>query len=509
LEEKDMNWKKKYVRIPTRFFVKRKAICFQIIPGLIKNGLMRVLLLEPTTHPPGSRIKEKASMLRLALPYLAAVIPPNFDVKIAYDLCEEIEENYDLASFDLVGVSSTGHTGQMLRAIKLGKSLKELGVKSVIGGPVTVQNDHRFVSLLSRYFDSVLIGDAESTFISLIDDVRRGSLKKVYRGDNSAPLENIPPPRFDLVNFDLFTPPHVYPCITARGCPRKCDFCSEFLYSPWRFRPVDEIVTEQLRTLKSKYGARQIIFRDDDFLVHPRRSRELLKGILPLGLEWACQTDLNLARHSDIARLAVDAGLRSVCFGLESVLVPNLNSMGKKFFTLEETSGLLRMLNGCGVETQINIIFGQDYDTPDIFDKTVDFLLENKVSYFYANILFPQYGTTLYQKLRKEGRMLDAQVIEDEDFSYLNDGSATLPWVSLEMEDPAFINFVPKHFTAEQLVSGTIRARNRFYAERSASHGFGWTPGNLNTDVQNPVKKILLGQSLSLYAGILFQLPVI
>jgi len=432
---------------------------------------MRVLLIEPSTYTHDGLKKDKtyrdslrsASTLSLTLPLLAALMSPdpdvtsNIDVTLAYDVCEDIEEDYDLASFDLVGITCTRHLGQMQRAEELARRLKGLGVQSIVGGPVTVEDNNRLVPMLARSFDAVVVGDAEPTVGSFLLDARLKGLEKVYRHDSFMRLEGLPVPRFDLVNFSLITPPHVFPAMTSRGCPRACDFCSEFLYSPWRFRPVDEVVAE-LETYKTQYGAKLLVFRDDDFLVNPKRSRELLTKMIPLGLEWTCQTDLNLARHMDVAELAVDAGLRSVAFGLESVLTNNRDAMGKNFFALDEARHLLRMLNERGVEIQINIIFGLDNDTPDIFDATVDFLLENKVSTLYANVLCPYPGTTLYQRLEKEGRLIET------------------PMRISESEDPANVSFIPKHLTAEQLVDGTRHVRTRFHAERRTDLPFWLGP---------------------------------
>lgn len=416
---------------------------------------MRILLIEPSLYTTSGLRKDTAyrdsfraaTTVHLALPYIAALMPPDTDVKIAYDVCEDIEENYDLASFDLVGVTCTRHVGQIRRSEELGRKLRELGVQSVIGGPVTIQDNHRMVPQLSRSFDAVVIGEAEPLLPQVLEDARQRRLQKVYRCDHYVPLEGLPVPRFDLVNFDLITPPHVFPAMTARGCPRACDFCSEFLYSPWRYRPVDEVI-EELKVYKSEFGAEKLVFRDDDFLVHPKRSRELLTKLIPLGFEWTCQTDLNLARHMDVAELAVEAGLKAVDFGLESVEQTNRSSMGKNFFGMAEVGRLLRMLNEHRVEIQINIIFGLDDDTPDVFDSTLNFLLENRVSTIYANILIPEPGTTLYKRLQSEGRLLHALRRADE------------------IEDATNISYIPKHLTPEQLVDGTRRVRERFEAER-------------------------------------------
>ena len=96
---------------------------------------MRVLLIEPSTYTHNGLKKDKsyrdslrsASTLSLTLPLLAALISPegngngkrNIDVTFAYDICEDIEEDYDLASFDLAGITCTRHLGQMERAEEL------------------------------------------------------------------------------------------------------------------------------------------------------------------------------------------------------------------------------------------------------------------------------------------------------------------------------------------------------------------------------------------------------
>lgn len=381
----------------------------------------------------------------ITLPYLAALAPDGIGITIAFDVCEEIEQVYDLRSYDLVGV--TCQTLQMKRSLELARHVKRIGVPSVVGGPATIEDHSRLVPVLGRFFDSVVVGEAETLWRQVIRDLRDGGLRPVYRDEEIVSLVGLPVPRFDLVNFDLVAKPHVFPALTSRGCPRTCDFCSEFLYSPWRWRSIDEVI-EELKAYKSRFGAKRIVFRDDDFLVHPRRSRRLLRELSSLDLEWACQTDLNLARHIDVAQLAVDAGLRSVSFGLESVRAVNREDMNKSFFTSSQARDLLLMLNESKVETQINIIFGLDHDTPDVFDETVDFLLDCKVSSFFASILFPIPGTKLYERLRAEGRLVEQHP----------------PGI----EDPTYVGFVPKHMTPQQLVDGFKRAQRRFYSQPKA-----------------------------------------
>ncbi|TSA45797.1 MAG: hypothetical protein D4R56_04995 [Deltaproteobacteria bacterium] len=50
------------------------------------------------------------------------------------------------------------------------------------------------------------------------------------------------------------------------------------------------------------------------------------------------------------------------------------------------------------------IIFG--FDTPDVFDRTIDILEEIKIDSVAVNILIPHPGTEFYKKFEKEGRII-------------------------------------------------------------------------------------------------------
>ena len=351
--------------------------------------------------------------------------------------------------------------------MKIGAALKRAGVPSVLGGPVTTQDGNAWVSVLAPFFETLVVGEAEPVLADLLLDVAAGTPKPTYRSRGYPPLTNVPFPRFDLLDLGMFTRPHVFPVQTARGCPHACSYCSEQLYGPWRYRPVDAVLSE-LRQYPSRLGASRLVFRDDDFLVHHHRSRALLPELKQLDVEWACQTDLSLSRHLDIVDLAVDAGLRAICFGLESIDPENRREIGKTFFRLDEIGPLLARLHDLGVEIQMSTIFGLDHDTPEVFDETVDFMLANNVSFFWANILSPEAGTGIHQKLAREGRLIETPPlpIDDPEISAIS-GLRAIRRSFLEVEDPALISFRPRHLTAEQLIDLTRHARDRFEAERT------------------------------------------
>lgn len=403
-----------------------------------------MLLVEPSTYQGdvlNRQPKRPTQLIAVTLPYLAALAPPWAEVDLAYDVCTDLEADFDLASYDVVGI--TVQTFQMKRAIEIARLARAAGAKVLMGGPATIEDEGSLVLVLSRFADVLVVGEADEIFGDVLDDLRNDRAKRVYHADEIATLEGLPVPRFDLVDFSQIEAPHILPSITARGCPRRCTFCNEFLYGKWRNRPVDE-VTHELLEYRDSFNIPRIVFRDDDFLVFPKRSKELLASLVDEGLEWGCQTDLNLARHEDVIDIALRSGMRAVSFGLESVRETNRTLTDKLFFTIPEAEDILLRLHEEGVETQVNIIFGFDDDTPEVFDETLAFVERTKVSRFFASVLFPIPGTPLHDQLKAEGRLIDER--------------------SPGISGPLRVGFVPKHMDADQLLAGYADVLERFDA---------------------------------------------
>jgi radical SAM superfamily enzyme YgiQ (UPF0313 family) len=401
-------------------------------------------MLEPSVYEGDTLIKKPTrptQFVSLTLPYLAALAPSDVDITIAYEMNEDIERFHDLASYDVIAI--TTQTVQVRRTLELLQLLHGTGPKLLVGGPATVEDDHRLVRILDRFADAVAIADGELVWPQMLADVRTGTLRKRYQSMAPTPIERLPLPRFELVNFDYIDTPHVLPSLTARGCPRRCTFCSEFLYGKWLLRPVDDVVTELLE-YRERFGTARVCFRDDDFLVHPKRSRQLLSRLVGEGIEWACQTDFNLARHPDLLEVALASGMRAVSFGLESVREANRDWTEKTFFTIPEAEELLLQLHAAGVETQVNVIFGFDYDDAGVFDETFDLLVRTKVSRFFPSILYPIPGTPMYEQFKAEGRLLADRA----------------PGIS----DPLLVWFQPKNLTPDELVQGYLDVKRSFEA---------------------------------------------
>jgi radical SAM superfamily enzyme YgiQ (UPF0313 family) len=412
---------------------------------MLAERKMKILLIEPLISSDckfGSinirkQIQRSAFTFPFTLPYVAALIGGKVD--IAHEFYDDLEDDFDLQSYDLVGIYS--QTTHVERAIKIAELCKQLGIRTVVGGPATIEEGHRYLDVFARWFDSIVIGESEGIWECLLNDLKTNNLKKIYQNVRSASIANLPFPRYELVAWKYYREPYVIPIMSSRGCPRRCSFCSEHLYGSWRLRPVDSVLDE-IRFVTNEWKIHKLAFRDDNFLAGGNHTISLLENLRDNKLEWSCQTDLSLSKNIKLFELAVRAGLRSISFGLESLNLSNRKGFSKDIFDLQMVKDLLLYLYDNNVETQLNVIYGFDSDTLEIFDETVEFILSCKCSLYFPSILYPILGTTIYDYLKSQNRILSD--------------------ISPDIQNILAVNFCPKNMSIDDLVSGYINSKNHF-----------------------------------------------
>lgn len=133
----------------------------------------KLLLINPLNqYRKGFVLNPKSTYPPIGLGIIAALTPDHWDVEI---LDENFEE-FELKDVDLVGF--TAFTAQIYRAYELSGKFRQHGIKTVIGGiHASMVPDEAM-----KYADSVVIGEAESTWATLISDFENNKLKKSYLG---------------------------------------------------------------------------------------------------------------------------------------------------------------------------------------------------------------------------------------------------------------------------------------------------------------------------------------
>lgn len=412
-------------------------------------------LIKPSQLVDGKPLKFlKAMSPTLALPYLAALTPPEFYVRIIDETVEEID--YD-EPVDLVGVTSL--LPQVPRALQIADDFRARGVKVVMGGV----GASSIPELVSPHVDSLVVGEADTLWPEVLEDFKRNCLKPVYRAKEFCSLENMPFPRFDLLKRDLYLQAPLaaasqstlrIPIETSRGCPHNCAFCyvSAHFGRKQRFRPVAEVVQEV-----AHFPGAYVFFVDDNIAANPSRAKDLFRALKPLNIRWVGQFSAMAARDAEMLDLAAESGCVNAFLGLESISPETLSTVRKEFSLSQEIPETLGAFRKAGIDIQVSLVFGFDGDTLDSIDRTIDVMIEEKVHLVYAFILTPIPGTDLHEQMRLEGRLLHS------DYS---------------LYDAAHVVFRPKHMSPDELYEKFWEAYGRFFTAvamlRRFSDGLRW-----------------------------------
>ena len=334
--------------------------------------------------------------LPLALPTIAALTPSDVDVGIIDENVEPINFDEDI---DMVGISF--FTAFAPRAYGIADTFRSKGVTVVLGGIHASMLPEEAI----QHADAVVIGEAENVWVELINDFRKGRLRRFYSSSQKPNLKNSPIPRWDL------SKPHLYNfhiLQASRGCPFDCEFCSvkAFLGKKCRCKPVEKVI-EEIRTLKQIDSHKVLFFADDNILCNIEYARELFEAITPLKVRWFCQAPINIAKDEELLSLMYESGCRQVFIGFESLSQKSLNLMNKgRINKVEDYMRSVDVIHSHGISVFGSFMLGNDFDDETIFEKTVSFIMDANIAFSLIAIVTPLPGTRFYQRLEKEGRLI-------------------------------------------------------------------------------------------------------
>ena len=400
---------------------------------------MKLLIIQPSRYQSKYDLKpyksRKRDLVGLALPYLAALTPREWDIELIDQQVEDIDFG---ARADLIAI--TTWTVNSLSAYEIACRFRARGTPVIMGGPHTFF----FAEEAAQHCDAVGIGEGEKIWPQMLADASNGRLQKFYRAERSLDLRSLPFPRYDLVDFKKYCYFKTFSVQSSRGCPFHCDFCSERFYlgKEYRYRPVDDVIAEL------KYGKiKNVFFADSTFAGKKSHTMELMESLIPLKVRWSALWSSYLCRDQRFLDLAGRSGLLHVNIGLETVDRETLAGMNKKSNNIGYYKEIINNLRKRGISYSFNLVFGYDTEHESTYDLTLAFLEENKVPAVYFNILTPHLGTPLYDRMRSEDRLIDLDNIGR--------------WPGL------ICYFRPKHCTPGELEEKVKKMYREFYSLKS------------------------------------------
>ena len=377
---------------------------------------MKILLISPERK----RKKEEAFLFRLSflnLPYVAAVTRPDVEVKIVDEAFQKVDFDEKV---DLVGI--TAQTPVVPRAYEIAGEFKKRGVPVVMGGVHASMLPEEAL----QHVDAVLVGEAEEVWPDLIEDLRKGQLKRIYQGNGFVDSSKLPLPRRELLNEKFYFPLKLLE--TTRGCPHRCDFCgvSKFFGFRYRNRPISEIERELetlfkegqvmnpvLRKILSLFSKdlpyflkrRLLYIIDSDVASNKRFCLELLSLLRKFDLRWWGHAPVSVAFEQKLLEGFSQSGCIALNIGFESFSTKNLQTMGKGFNQPSRYAEAVKRIHDQGIGIMGTFIVGLDDDDPGVFQRIIDFCINEKLDWALTFIMSPYPGTDSFKRLEKEGRI--------------------------------------------------------------------------------------------------------
>jgi len=385
------------------------------------------------------RNKVIASLPSLGLLTLAGMTPDDYDME--YVEVPDISSIDTLpGEFDVVAISS--FSAQIKEAYELADRYRQAGTKVVLGGlHVTALPDEAL-----RHADSIVVGEGEISWPTLLQDLQLGRLKPVYdsRGQ-SFDLAQAPMPRFDLLDIKRYNRITVQ---TQRGCPFSCEFCAASIrLSPtYKIKPVEKVIAE-IRRIKELWPHPFIEFADDNSFVNKPHSKRLMHALAKEKIRWFTETDISIAEDGELLGLMRDSGCAQVLIGLESTSIAGLDRLEQKANWKAKQVGryldAIRRIQDHGITVNGCFILGLDGTGPESFNDIWAFVRESNLFEVQVTVQTAFPATPLYDRLKMQGRLLR----EDA-------------WELCTLFD---VNFKPANMTAAELESGFRNLVEKLY----------------------------------------------
>ena len=418
-------------------------------PATVREKSLKIRLIEPA--PPGVNILSYGFYPRLGLPLIGAALKAaGHDVRIYCPQAAPIDRA-DVATADLVGISTTTSTAPA--AYALADELRAAGLRVIIGGPhpTFVPDD------ALPHADYVARGEGgDALMLELIEALAGGRELESVRGlsfrrdglpvhnelrERCADLDDLPLPDLSLIVGSGRI--RETPIMTSLGCPFDCTFCTVTMMfgRKYRFRSPESVIAELEAT-----RPRKVFFYDDNFAADKKRLKTLLRMMIARGItpRWTAQVRTDVARDEELLSLMKRSGCWRLALGLESVNQTTLDGYAKSQ-TVENITEALAALHRHGIRCHGMFVVGADTDTVATARETVAFAEKHGVDSLMLNVLTPGLGTKQYEMMDAGDRIFEHR------------------W---QFYDGQHVIFEPQHMTPVELQTEIVNGYRRFYSLR-------------------------------------------
>ena len=373
----------------------------------------------------------------LGLATLAAYLSPDDEAEVVDQHVQilELDDRPDVVAIEV-------YITNAYRAYRIADHYRSRGVFVILGGlHVTSLPEEA-----EAHADAIFLGPAEESFPRFLRDLRDRNVARRYVSIVRS-LERLPPIRRDLIHRSRYLVPNAI--VVTRGCPHHCNFCYKDAFfgggKSFYVQSVDDALAEI-----GRLPGRHLYFLDDHLLGHPRFARDLFRGMRGMNRIFQGAATVSSVLEGDLIEDAAAAGLRSLFVGFESLSEENLRQSHKRQNLGRDYEQAIKRLHDLGIMINGSFVFGLDGDDARVFDRTVDWAVDQGITTATFHIATPYPGTGFYREIEQAGRL------------------KTRNW---DAYDTRHVTFNPARMSADELQEGYDRAYARFYRWRSIAKG--------------------------------------
>lgn len=255
-------------------------------------------------------------------------------------------------------------------------------------------------------------GDSLNSLGGIVFRTGTGEIVKTPGWSQNSALDDLPFVDRSLYNLERYT--H-HSMLASRGCPHHCAFCCNYTGTirndgvaiRWHEKVLDE-----MEHLRDRFGAREIFFADDIFLLRKHDIHEFCRqgAARALGVSWIGQMRADRVDPA-IAEAMAGAGCQRIYFGVESGSETILKA-AKKGMTKDQIRRGINAAIAAGIRVKTGWIYGLPGTLEEQY-QSIDFMLELRPHEISIHQLIPFPGTVYYQEPARFGiRIADPKNFE-------------------------------------------------------------------------------------------------
>jgi radical SAM superfamily enzyme YgiQ (UPF0313 family) len=386
---------------------------------------------------------------------------------------EQIKEYVAAFQPDVVGISMN-YTFGVQDTLDIAETIKQTIPQTplVVGGAHATLDHHKVAE--HPAVDIVVRGEGEATFQELCGAIYHdsdidGIAGITYRSNGSvktnpdripiSDLDTLPIPDRSFLPYEKYLSKKQYfytmqspvgTIFTSRGCPFHCIFCStqKTWGNNWRGRSAKNILKE-VEYLRKNYGVKEIAFQDDQFLGDRQRIIDFCKLAVgkQLGMTFIVPPGNSPAFiNGELLDWMMKAGFYRLCFSVD-VGTESAVRYVRKPVKLANVRSLVKAANRRGIWTYGTFVIGFPHETAEDIEATIKYAYKLKLDFVRFYIAQPHFGSELYDRYEKEGRLIGLRVGEQHsimDAFFGTDHLSAAELISLRNE--AECNYIKHHW---------------------------------------------------------------